>query len=69
MIVVDVFARWNEVHMYLLPLMCDYVDTVKIPIFNAYYDSTPAGVCVCDVNWYEDHSQSKISFTLRLHEH
>lgn len=55
--------------MYLLPLMCDYVDTVKIPIFNAYYDSTPAGVCVCDVNWYEDHSQSKISFTLRLHEH
>lgn len=51
--------------MYLLPLKRDYVDTVKIPIFDAYYDSTSPGVCVCDVSWYEDHSQSKISFTLR----
>lgn len=27
--------------MYLLPLMRDYVDTVEIPILDAYYDSTP----------------------------
>lgn len=27
--------------MYQLPLMRDYVDTVKIPIFDAYCDSTP----------------------------